>query len=305
MSSHSQGGARRTVAVRAAATWILAGALFKLLVGSPNDLPETVRDFSSHVLGLGALLTFQLAIAIELTIAAIAWLRPDRGWVLVTAQLALFCVVLVPLAMAGAASCGCFGSKVPVPPWAMLSIDGSLLTVVLASQPWRAARAAHRRWGLVAACTAVAWIAPFTLTHSASREHAGSGGTASTGPVALGRAIADWRPEDWVGRALNETAVADLVAVDEHQLDATWVIYRPTCDHCAEVLRRLEGEFTQRPQAFVLLQLPPDEGLEIVVDIKPPAEEIVLPPEIEYVIKPPWVLRVDAGVVRSATQPAE
>src|SRR5688572_15908929 len=97
--------------VRLVAVWVLTGASYKLFSGSPNDLPPVVREFF-----LGADLTFRLAIAIELSIALIAILRPRTGWVLLALQLAVFLAILVQLMLSGEASCGCFGSKVTITP---------------------------------------------------------------------------------------------------------------------------------------------------------------------------------------------
>jgi len=284
--------------VRAAATWILAGALFKLFVGSPNDLPPSVREFSSNTLGLGAVLTYQLAIAIELTIGLLAWLRPRLAWPGVAAQLAVFCAVLVPLALSGASSCGCFGSKIPVPPWAMLAVDATLLLALLTARPWRATPNARAPWMAMATAVAASWILPFSLTGDAAVENPST----SSDPIAR-RAFVDWRPDEWVGQALTDTSFAQSVDVAPYSYDADWVIYSPTCEHCAAYLRRLEGEFAVDPRAYVFVRIPGDPGMERVVDVMPPGEEIVL--GVEPVLTPPWRLRVEDGVVRDATHPAD
>ena len=164
-SSSSRAALGPTV-VRLAALWILTGALFKLFVGTPNDLPGAVRDFAASI-GVSLTTIFRLAIAIELTISVPALLRPRLLWPLVAAQLAVFCAILVPLALGGAASCGCFGSKVTIPPWVMFAIDGTLLLALLATRPWRSSPTRQKLWLPIGAAVLAAWIAPAASAASA------------------------------------------------------------------------------------------------------------------------------------------
>src|SRR5262245_27894442 len=96
------------------AAWILTGALFKLFWGTPALLPAVVRDVP---LELGVV--YNLAIGIELAIAAIALVAPAVGWLLQAALLVVFDLVLTTQIAAGDASCGCFGAKLAMPPWVM------------------------------------------------------------------------------------------------------------------------------------------------------------------------------------------
>ena len=97
--------------VRLCGLWIAVGALFKLLLGTPNDLPQIVRDFP---LELG--LTYNLTISIELCIALLALMRPRWSWLPLIAIYLVFEGVLVSQMAAGDANCGCFGSKITIPP---------------------------------------------------------------------------------------------------------------------------------------------------------------------------------------------
>lgn len=286
--------------VRLAALWILLGALFKLFVGSPNDLPPIVREFV-----LGPTLTFRLAIAIELSIALPALLLPRRLWGLVALQLAVFCAILVQLTLSGAESCGCFGSKVTLPPWAMLAIDGTLLALILLARPWRGERGGVRFLVPVAGALLFAWIAPFTLIDSggggapSAASAPTNGGDASDAPRALPRFV-DWDVESWIGKPIGQTGLAALLDVALYPSDATWVLYSPTCGHCAEYLRRLEGEWVNDPKLYVLVELPGDEGSPRAVDAMPPGEHAALPSEVAYVVTPPWELVLEGGVVTHA-----
>jgi len=284
--------------VRLAALWILTGALFKLFVGTPSDLPVVVRDFAASI-GVSLTTIFRLAIAIELTISVPALLRPRLVWPLVAAQLAVFCAILVPLALGGAASCGCFGSKVTIPPWVMFAIDGTLLLAVLATRPWRSSPARQKLWVPIGAALLAAWIAPFALVPASITAPPVSGSTAEA------RNYTNWEPEEWVGKPLKESGLAGFVDVDLYPQEATWILYNPTCEHCAAYLRRVSGEFEQKPKMYVLVQLPPTPGAPQEVDLKPPGEEVVLPTGIEYVVVPPWVLEVTGGIVQSAVHPSD
>jgi len=114
--------------------WLAAGALFKLFEGSPNDVPESVRDLSPF----GALNTMRVAIGVELAVVGAVIALPRIGWLFLAALYCVFIGALLPLALSGETSCGCFGGNITISPWLMLGIDASLLVAVLATKPWRA-----------------------------------------------------------------------------------------------------------------------------------------------------------------------
>src|SRR5437762_3700948 len=93
------------LAVRLSGLWLLAGALAKLFLGTPKDLPEIVRKLSPFGLDL----TFHLVIAVELAIVWLSLLKPRRAWPVLLAVYAFFEFVLASQLSAGAKSCGCFG----------------------------------------------------------------------------------------------------------------------------------------------------------------------------------------------------
>lgn len=300
------------VAVRAACLWILAGALFKLTKGSPNDLPPTVVELANSLLGLGPGLTFKLAIAAEISIAVPALLRPRLVWPLVAALLLVFCGVLVPMVLAGEASCGCFGSKVTIPPWVMLSIDGTLLLAILVLRPWRAAPARRSLLVPIGLALVLAWVAPFALIPSGVKIPAaggagGSGGTAgaSTSGSALPRFV-DLDPQGWVGKSIRETELAALMDVDAYAQDATWILYRVGCGHCADHLRELGNSFAADPKIYVFVRLSEpneEDGRLVDADLMPPGDEVLLPAEVDYVVTAPWTLELEGGVIVSAVTP--
>ena len=135
MTPSERGGTLPPLIVRLAGLWILAGALFKLLQGTPNDLPQIVRDFP---LELG--LTYKLAITLELCVAFVALLRPRWAWLLLCLVFLLFDAVLMTQIVGGAASCGCFGSQISIAPGTMLAIDTALLIGLVVTKPWSSLR---------------------------------------------------------------------------------------------------------------------------------------------------------------------
>jgi|GEM_PF-1406829 len=113
--------------------WLLAGALYKFFDGSPNDLPQPVVEHSPFDM----FNTFRLAIAAEFAVVGLVLTVPRLGWIALSGIFSVFLAVLVPLALGGESSCGCFGSNVTIAPWQMMLIDGSLLGLLLFSAPWR------------------------------------------------------------------------------------------------------------------------------------------------------------------------
>ncbi|MEO0650347.1 MAG: MauE/DoxX family redox-associated membrane protein [Planctomycetota bacterium] len=119
------------IALLLAGGWILTGALFKLLQGSPGLLPAFMKEW-----GLPLEQVYPTVIGIEFAVVAIAWLRPRPGWILLALQyLAFFGVLGVQIAR-GEESCGCMGGSVKLAPVVMLAIDGTLFGLLLASRPW-------------------------------------------------------------------------------------------------------------------------------------------------------------------------
>jgi hypothetical protein len=124
------------IVVRLAGMWILAGALAKLFLGTPKDLPELVRRLSPFGLDL----TFHLVIGVELSIVCLAWILPRLAWPVVLLLFGFFDFILVSQLRAGAESCGCFGASIHVSPKIMLCVDSALLLALLWTRPWSSMR---------------------------------------------------------------------------------------------------------------------------------------------------------------------
>src|SRR5437867_4076106 len=106
MTPHTRARASfAAIVVRLAGAWVLAGAVAKLFLGTPKDLPEIVRKLTP--LGLDP--TFHIVIGIELAVVCLGWTKPRLAWPVVLALFGFFEFVLVSQLLAGASSCGCFG----------------------------------------------------------------------------------------------------------------------------------------------------------------------------------------------------
>lgn len=276
--------------VRLGGVWILSGALFKLLLGTPADLPSIVRE-----LPLDVGLTYKLAISTELAIAAFALLVPRIAWPAVASLMAVFCAILVKLWLDGDANCGCFGSSVTFPPWAMLLIDGALLGVLLAQRPWRDWRITFPRGAIVASAIALLLVStPWIL----DRE-------ASAAPVALpGYVVLD--VESWVGEDVADTDLAPFVDLDALPRDGLWIFYRHTCEHCAEHLFELaatdEGE---RNIALFRIVEADDTEANRLVQLLPEGEHVAkveLPVNVDWVVTTPAEFEVEGGRIVSARE---
>ncbi|MFT5051351.1 MAG: hypothetical protein ACI8QZ_002762 [Chlamydiales bacterium] len=265
-----------------AASWVAAGALFKLFAGSPNDLPPLVRDFV-----LGPVQTFRSAIAIELCIVILALLRPRFAWLPLVGLFGVFIGVLIPLATSGADSCGCFGSAVAIPPAVMIAIDGSLLTLILAMRPWSAFPSKGLRplplIPLFVIAVAVPWYKFRTLsTHTPVATRTTDTATPDTSddpadatadatdtqtdtppdevdeyaPWALPDPLPDFHwfeTDDWLDQEVHDIDLSLFLDPDLLPTDCEIVLYRQTCDHCKEHLEKLTMEPPMMP--LVLLRV--------------------------------------------------
>ncbi|UCF68584.1 MAG: hypothetical protein JSV80_04615 [Acidobacteriota bacterium] len=285
--------------IRGIGVWILAGALLKLLLGTPADLPVIFQQ-----LPLGLDLTYRFVITMELALAALALFRPDWAWPLLVATLAVFVVIVFVLLFTGASSCGCFGSKIKAPPWLMLPIDGALLAALLAARPWRGM--AHSRAGLAAPALtfslAVSLGAALAAPWMVNRQAVALPDAASS---ALPRYVV-LTPEDWTGTPLAQTPLArwlDLSVLPETGL---YTFYRQSCEHCAEHLFELAATDDAR-RSIVLIRIfePADSDQQRMVDVLPEGDHVShasLPASVDWVLTTPADIELEDGIVVSARQ---
>jgi hypothetical protein len=322
------------IALLLTAAWLLAGALFKLLVGTPGDLPPVL-----FALPLPKDAIYRLAIAAEFVIVALALLKPRIGWWLCAAAMVVFDVILTQLIASGAKSCGCFGGKIEMPPQLMLAIDTVLLVALLAGRPWRSLRWRGLDWPVTAivalALASLPWLYDRSVDllpvvprktsvagqpvpeNGAATRPAVDGGVANPtaqDPAAPNQAAA--KPglrgylildaPTWVGKRIEDTPLAQLLDVYAYDVNCTWVLWSWTCDHCAvhlaEMARTYDGA---TPLVLLRLRKPEDTDKNGVITTRPVGPlvlEAELPDTVDYVATTPIVLELKDGVVVSAIE---
>lgn len=295
--SHPSYPFRPRISLWVAAAWVAAGALFKLLAGSPNDMPPSVQEWPL----LEPAWTFRLAIGVELCVVILALARPRVGWLALVLLFGFFDYLLLGLIRAGDASCGCFGSSIPIKPWLMMTIDSVLLLSLIVTRPWRGFRPRSLKPKAMApylASMLVAAALPWFLFHEAQVVTHTDEDTGEEITEVLG----EWHPFDpsrWEGQMIHDTDLAQFIA-DEGGADlipvpAQVIIYRLSCDHC-----RLHFEhLMQEPivdRALVLIRVPePSNPTDVVTGVKPPAAVELTLRELPrgYGITTPVILELD------------
>jgi hypothetical protein len=278
-----------SIVVRLAGTWILAGAVAKLFLGTPKDLPALVLKLSPF----GIDLTFHLVIGVELAMVCLTWILPGLAWPLVFALFAFFDFILVSQLLAGASSCGCFGATIHVSPWLMLSVDSALILGLLASRPWSSMRRTTGRGvPYFAAGLAVSFALPWLLIRAPQAVP----GSAPSGYIVLD-------PPKWVNRPIYE--IEDLTRwVDAEKLptDGRVVLWRQGCEHCAAHLRLMAGR-DEPSVPILLLQIRDDLKDSRAVDLMPDGPNVThaeFPENQQVILQTPWELHVSGGVVTAA-----
>jgi len=268
-------GGFAVVVTRLAALWVLVGAGLKLFLGTPYDLPQIVQQ-----LPLDLVLTYQIAIAAELTVGILAMLKPRWAWLLLLVLLLLFDVALITQIREGEASCGCFGSSIEVPPVVMLVIDSVLILLLLISRPW----ASLGRDGIHALALAMLLVAVVPLPWLLDRSSC----PLQDGPL-IGRGYYAIELDKWPGTRLDEKEFARCAKLEDLPSDGLWIFYRNTCELCAELLEYVDvAEGGQRP--VVLLHLPDAPDEEPKVHELPTGEHVhvvELPDDGDWLVTPP------------------
>ena len=287
------------LAIVATGAWILTGALFKLLLGTPADLPEPVKD-----VGLPLGTTYRLAISIELVLATLAFFKPRWAWLPLLGALVVFDLVLTHEIERGESSCKCFGGNLSVPPMLMLAIDSALFLGLVLTRPWSTVRARGAPAVLVVTLAALGVALPWVYDRETSAEEDG-GVVIDEEPVRGGYAVLD--VESWVGKDLGDTELGRRMdSVYSMPPDALWVLYRWTCEHCAKHLRELaDTELGQRYLVLCRLKESVDSDANRQLDRMPEGDFVFhceLPDTVEYVVTTPAELEVEAFVVKRAAE---
>lgn len=283
-------------AILVGALWVLAGALFKLFAGSPTDLPSSLRVWLDEA-GVQRGLFFRAAIAIELVIVICAVLRPRWGWMPLAALFVVFDIVLAPLVAAGEASCGCFGTAVPIKPATMMVIDTVLLVAILATRPWSAAPKGVGPAWLVALLVLVAVPYPFYRIKNqpvmVTKEDAEGGPTTHI----EGARFITLEPKNWIDQVIFDTEVAQYLDWEKQNLplDGLVVFYRLTCSDCAEHMTQIvdQDDFS-RPILLVRVPEKADDTATSPIQVWPEGSHVT---RVSLPTGPAWDLDTPAELV--------
>jgi hypothetical protein len=301
-----------TTLTRAVAVYVAAGAIAKIIWGSPADLPTVVQAlFTSNPDG-----GFLLVVAIEVIAAVVAFTAPRAGWPFLVALLTAFLGVLSFQLSLGERDCGCFGAIATVPTWLMLLMDAAAVAALFAVRPWRTLRTTPwRPWSFAVAAIAVVGAigylaAPVARVGAAPPETVSAAATPTTPapvastwtpPASLPR-FAALRPQHWEGQRLAATDLATFVDTSRFPRTARLIIYYQTCGHCARLLRDLAAAPGETPYVLVQVPTPPDSVHPKRVDAMPDGLHVLLPAEVKWSVRTPWDIKIEDGIVVSAKQ---
>ena len=110
--------------------WVLAGASFKLYERNPANLPSGIRATAKSMGWENLDTLLRVLIGCELFAVAVMILLPRFARAMALFMLSSFCAILIWEIARQATKCGCFGS-LPMKPWHMLVIDGTLLVLTI------------------------------------------------------------------------------------------------------------------------------------------------------------------------------
>jgi len=296
---------------RAVAVYIGAGALAKIVWGTPADLPLVIQGlFESNPDG-----GFLIVIAIELIAAIVAIAAPRTGWPFLAGLLATFVLVLTLQMTRGEHECGCFGQVITVPAWLMLLIDGAALIAIVLVQPWRSLRATPwRPWSFAVAAIAVVGAIGYLAAPVARVGAAPAAQPTETTPTTPAPDVdttpastwsppARWprfeslKPKTWIDQPINDSKLAEYVDTTVFPPNAHIIIYYETCGRCAHLLRRLAADPGDADYVMVEVPTPPNSEFPRRVNEMPPGLRIQLPSQVKWSVHTPWDILLTDGVV--------
>ncbi len=304
----------RVVVWGLAPLWILAGALLKLLAGSPANLPSVLVKGAGSA-GLDLVFLLRYSIGVELAVVGLVYLLPGLARWLEGVLLGAFLAILVGDLFAGASSCGCFGS-VQVHPAVTLVVDGALLVGVLLAgragvgKTARSFTAARVSAALVwtAAAFATAFVAAMPAAPSApagpAAGAASAGAASASAPALPPYYLPDYA--SWMGRPWQDIKISAWVQGAPADLDQGTqflVFYRKDCPHCHELLEmHFQGAL---PYPVTVVAVPEKAGFptsNVFPMVCTECREAELPAGVDWFIQTPMVVRLEDGVVRCAAE---
>lgn len=323
--------------------WVLAGVIFKLAEATPTNLPPTILQVGLKGLGMDAHWLLATLLALELFAVAVMfflsrWARPMAVFMLVA-----FCLILLAEVFQGnVTSCGCFGT-LPIPPWVMLIIDGSLLAGVLLT--WqRQERSDTSGYVLALAAAFFVLLTGFTYirvlgvkkdnqrvvvveptvapggsegptqndlgTTSNPDPNSASAPEQGTNTVQLPSFYYINDTDEWVGKPLSSIDLFKYMTKkpkDWNKGKRYLVFYRRTCDHCEELIY---DHFYGEPHVPTTLVAFPEDtsgyATEGLWDMPcDGCEMLELPVGPDWAIEPPLVIALNNGRIVCASEAEE
>jgi hypothetical protein len=311
--------------------WALTGALFKLYERNPGDLPGVIRALAKswQIDNLDHLL--RTLIGLELFAAGVMLLVPRFARAMAIFMLTMFCAILIAEIQRQATKCGCFG-KLPVKPWHMLAIDGTLLvgliaTVVLSARPmgWHALFPPRPTWAksvFAAVLLLIAGLAagfavpqpPPTVQLAPAVEPAplASNADPSVNPNPL-PVPSSWYVKgdikQWLGKSWRELELFQLMPkwpVNMNEGKHYVVFYKRDCEHCESMFYDHLIVPLDAPVTAVLIphsktSLMPPEGDAWKMP-PTPCELLELPLGCNWIITPPLAMTFADGKLTCAVE---
>ena len=298
--------------------WIMTGAVFKLLSGTPATLPQLFQDTAKE-LGIAMDPLLYTLIALELFAIGVMLFIGRFARLMAGFMLGSFCLILVGEMIKQAESCGCFGGAIEIQPWQMLIIDGALLLGVIFFGTGGAkvkgqtlAKPAGIASVLLLLGFGVSFAGKFLLHPPTEQEVIENGEvvdpTINPNPLPL---TASWYFTDigsLVGKPWRELEIFQLMPRWPKDMDGAKrivVFYRRDCDHCEEMfLYDLTDPILGA--MVTAIQIPHDPNVLMPDDPwempDTDCELLELPLGCSWIITPPAALRIENGILTCGTE---
>ena len=308
-----QASAAGTVAVILARVvvplWFLAGAILKLVDGSPSNLPAALIKWMGG-LSIDLMFVLRFGIAVELIVVGVmVLLAPLARWVGV-AMLGAFLPVLVADVLLGASSCGCFGA-VKINPYITLAFDfGFFLGLLILGR--RERRLAVTTvlptrsvilvgvWSLMSVAVAFAWTANGTATNAPGDIE----GPVGAALPSEGYYIPQY--ETWLGQRFVDLEIAAWTRGLPSDLESGQqfvIFFRKDCEHCHELFELYFSGSLEWPTTAIAV---PDRDGFPTENVQPfPCNEcrvVELPAGIDWFVQTPVLVRLEDGIVECAAE---
>lgn len=277
-------------------TVLIAAAAFKGYQVATGRVVET--DFFSSQFGLILAVETELLVGLWL----FAGVFPNAGRYVAMTLFGAFTGLSAYNGVAGAESCGCFGS-VAVNPWIVAALDVAALAALMCFRPSEAATGdsrdgSARRW-MFAIVPAVVLGTGIVLCFAAYPTQA-----AVYGPGMMergGMVIAD--PSKWLGKPFPRTK---FIETDEDLSQGEWnvLLYHGDCPECQQALQDLAREFRRRGDSveFLIVEIPsPSKPAHRLRDIPAGLQWTSIEDGREWIVRTPVTLGLKDGIVNDVS----